>query len=314
MNENTKIAETTLSQHITPEEFLSRRNTILSVMKNCMKEGTHYGKIEGCGDKPTLLLPGMEVLCSIFNIAPDYEVSITDMGNGHREYMVTCKIHNIKNEKFLGSGIGSCSTMESKYRYINDYEDTGAIVPKKYWKERDPSILGGKEYRPQKVNNEWHVVKKSGKIERPDPADVYNTVLKMAKKRALGDCIKGVTGCSDLYTVDIEDMVPEEEPEQKIEQEHKDTFPVYYLVGNLFDRINENLASGELEQFPDKTKLVETFKRYAESKKIKLDKKLVEALENRSNKFIGDFCLWCLEQKEVKDMETVVDSFPKDEE
>jgi hypothetical protein len=41
--------------------------------------------------------------------------------------------------------------------------------------------------------------------ERSDIADVYNTVLKMAKKRALVDATLTVTGAADLFTQDLID-------------------------------------------------------------------------------------------------------------
>jgi hypothetical protein len=44
------------------------------------------------------------------------------------------------------------------------------------------------------------------KWTRPNPADVANTVLKMAKKRALVDAVLTVLGASDIFTQDIEDM------------------------------------------------------------------------------------------------------------
>ena len=63
----------------------------------------------------------------------------------------------------------------------------------------------------QKVDGVWRWVKyKSGdKQENPDIADVYNTVLKMAKKRAHIDAILTATGASDIFTQDYE---PNEEP------------------------------------------------------------------------------------------------------
>jgi ribosomal protein L12E/L44/L45/RPP1/RPP2 len=45
------------------------------------------------------------------------------------------------------------------------------------------------------------------KVENDNPADVYNTVLKMAKKRAQVDATLTATGTSDLLTQDIEEMV-----------------------------------------------------------------------------------------------------------
>src|SRR5690606_22905756 len=53
-----------------------------------------------------------------------------------------------------------------------------------------------------------------GKVEqkkqvRTNPADVANTILKMAKKRAQVDAVITATAASDIFTQDIEDL-PEE--------------------------------------------------------------------------------------------------------
>jgi hypothetical protein len=60
---------------------------------------------------------------------------------------------------------------------------------------------------------------------RPNPADVANTVLKMAKKRALVDAVLTVLGASDIFTQDIEDTAPDkldEKPEPKAKPEAKE--------------------------------------------------------------------------------------------
>jgi hypothetical protein len=43
------------------------------------------------------------------------------------------------------------------------------------------------------------------KYNRPNPADIENTVLKMAKKRALVDVVIATVACSDILTQDLED-------------------------------------------------------------------------------------------------------------
>jgi len=63
------------------------------------------------------------------------------------------------------------------------------------------------------------------KWTRPNPADVANTVLKMAKKRALVDAVLTVLGASDIFTQDIEDTGPdksEEKPVPKAKAEAKE--------------------------------------------------------------------------------------------
>ena len=47
---------------------------------------------------------------------------------------------------------------------------------------------------------------KAGKVENPDIADCYNTVLKISKKRAYVDATIAATAASDIFTQDLEDL------------------------------------------------------------------------------------------------------------
>lgn len=140
-------------------DIIKQQNTILDVMKTAMKEGTHYGKIPGCGPKKVLLKAGAEKLCLMFRLAPSFDIFLTESENGHREYRVTCHLRHIVSNQQMGDGIGSCTTLESKYKF-----------------------------------------------SRHNPADSYNTVLKMAKKRALVDAVLNTTAASDSFTQDLEDI------------------------------------------------------------------------------------------------------------
>jgi hypothetical protein len=89
----------------------------------------------------------------------------------------------------LGQGVGSASTMEGKYRYRKEYSPNG-----------DKTDSYGKKYR---------------RIENEDIADVYNTVLKIAKKRAHIDATLTVTGAADIFSQDLideDDETPARKP------------------------------------------------------------------------------------------------------
>lgn len=188
-------------------------NLIQQVMRSEMTDGMHYGTIPGCGDKPALLKAGAEKLNLTFRMAPRFDITITQMGNGHREYSIKTSLFHIDTGKFLGEGLGSCSTMESKYRYrAGDGEDTGKMVSKEYWDTRKTDagkaqeLLGGKGFVTKKVDGVWKIFKKGEKVDNPDIADVYNTVFKMAKKRSHVDATLSATAASDIFTQDIEEM------------------------------------------------------------------------------------------------------------
>lgn len=196
-------------------EIRAQVNLIQAVMKEVMVEGQHYGIIPGCGDKPALLKPGAEKLMLTFRMAPDPEMEIMDLGGGHREYRIKCVLRSIKSGRVLGAGVGSASTMETKWRFRSGpKEDTGKPVPKEYWTLRgsDPQkalgMIGGKGHVTMKNEaGAWMIGTQGERVEHDNPADYYNTCLKMAKKRALVDAALTVTAASDIFTQDIEEMV-----------------------------------------------------------------------------------------------------------
>jgi hypothetical protein len=72
--------------------------------------------------------------------------------------------------------------------------------------EEAQALIGGPGYGTGKVDDIWQICLIGEKMENPDIADQYNTVLKMAKKRAHVDAILTATGASDIFTQDVEDM------------------------------------------------------------------------------------------------------------
>jgi hypothetical protein len=195
-----------------------RLHAVEQVMHGAMISGVHFGTIPGCGKKPTLLKPGAEILSMMFRLAPKLDTKIVELGGGHREYTVVCSMTHITTGDVWAQGIGSCCTMESKYRYRGaESEDTGKPVPKAYWDAKNAgdmgkaqSLLGGAGFAAKKSEAGGYTIHKkgSGKAENADIADVYNTCLKMAKKRAQIDATLSALGCSHLFTQDLEDMRP----------------------------------------------------------------------------------------------------------
>lgn len=199
---------------VTVEDVTSQYELIVQAMKKVMKDGEHYGTIPGCGTKKTLLKPGAEVLMVLFGLSCDVEVERFAMQNQHREY--ECKVTVFApTGRRLGTGVGSCSTMESKYRFrTGPVELTGKRVPNEYWDLRssDPekalAAIGGKGYVVKKADdNKWYIAMQGERVENDNPADQYNTVLKLSKKRALIDGILNSTAASYLFTQDLEELL-----------------------------------------------------------------------------------------------------------
>ena len=199
---------------LTVQQVLGQVALIQQIMVAAMKDGEHYGKIPGCGVKPTLLKPGAEKLCLTFRLAPTYVVEERLLEGGHREYRVQCTLSSIITKAFIGQGVGVCSTMEAKYRYRQSAaEPTDKPVPRAYWDLRgeDPAkaqeLIGGRGFSVKKVEGKgWLIARGGERTEHDNPADHYNTVLKMAKKRALVDAVLTATAASDIFTQDLEDI------------------------------------------------------------------------------------------------------------
>ena len=199
---------------------ISMKATVQDLLKSQMQEDVHYGKIPGTGDKPTLLKSGAEMLRMVFNLRTTCtkdDVAVSDEGNGHKTYEICMHISN-KDGEIIATGLGTCSTMESKYKYRSQITDRK--VPSEYWESRDKALLGGSQYSPKKVKGAWLI---SERVEHDNPADYYNTVKKMAKKRAMADGILTATCSSDLFTQDLEDLNANFKQYDGVETEEKKT-------------------------------------------------------------------------------------------
>ena len=66
---------------MTIQDAIIRYNTVIQFTKKVMKSGKDYGVIPGT-DKPTLLKPGAEKLCSLFGLTPFVPVRAGDFDKG----------------------------------------------------------------------------------------------------------------------------------------------------------------------------------------------------------------------------------------
>ena len=176
----------------TGAEIKAQVNMIQEVMESVMKEGIHYGVIPGTGGKPTLLKPGSEKLNLTFRISP--RVVIEDLSTPDEiHYRVISKAYHISSGDFLGDGVGEASSNEEKYKWRR------AVVKAEF--DETPE---DRRREPYKKGQKGAYAKI--KQVRTNPADIANTVLKMAKKRAQVDMTLTVLAASDAFSQDLEDM------------------------------------------------------------------------------------------------------------
>lgn len=180
------------SRSLTAADVRAQVNLMQDVMHEVMKKDTHYGVIPGT-KQPSLYKAGAEKIMSTFRLAADPQVESIGL-DGEVAYRVKVSILSASGT-FLGAGIGECSSSEDKYAW------RAALCDEEY--ELTP------ENRRRIKFSKWQGKVEKKKQVRTHPADVSNTILKMAKKRGLIDGVLTVTAASDLFTQDIEDL-PEE--------------------------------------------------------------------------------------------------------
>lgn len=172
------------------EEIKARVNAIKKVITDAMQENVHFGKIPGT-DKPSLYKPGAEMICATFRIAVRFHVEDLSSTNLVR-YRVTCQGVS-QDGQVLGESIGEASTAEEKYRWrrvVCDEEFDAA--PEHLRRVKYGRGQGGSHYTQKQIMT--------------NAADSANTILKMAQKRALVGMTLTVTGCSDIFSQDLEDQ------------------------------------------------------------------------------------------------------------
>src|SRR5579859_1117891 len=111
-----------MSAPLSASDVRAQVQLIQEVVSAVMIDGEHYGVIPGTASKDgkppkkTLLKAGAEKLCLTFRLAPKYEITERYDGD-HLTVNTACTLYHITSGNMMGSGLGSCSTKESKYAY-----------------------------------------------------------------------------------------------------------------------------------------------------------------------------------------------------
>ncbi|MBU2527659.1 MAG: hypothetical protein KKC03_13770, partial [Bacteroidetes bacterium] len=196
-------------------------DTLTRSFKEWLKEDVDYTRtLFGRSGKPSLLDPGAQKLRSFFQAYPEIHIitHVEDLTPGKErvKYVVRADITHVSGVR-IGSGVGSCSTDESKYKYrwltadkLRDLGYTEAQIGE--LPRREMSARRGGHFTVYRIRN-------------PDILDLDNTILKMASKRAEVDATLSLPGVSGVFTQDIdqypEAQVEEEEPRKPVEAEAK---------------------------------------------------------------------------------------------
>jgi ribosomal protein L37AE/L43A len=206
---------------VTPQvkagELVERMSVIREAAEQAMEEDVDYGVIPGT-NKPTLLKPGAEKLGVLFQL--DIQIANEKVWGPDEHLTVISKAtaYFAPTGTRLGFGEGICSTKEKKYAKRQQQRTCPECG--------EAAVIKGKaEYgggwlcfkKKGGCGHKWpdgaEVIEKqtTGEIDNPEIPDTWNTVVKMAEKRARVDAVLAVTGASALFTQDVEDQ-PRHEP------------------------------------------------------------------------------------------------------
>jgi len=266
VRESGQVAAWTPSFAVSVAEAVAQVEAKHDFFKKVMRLGDHYAPPVGVtakpGDpppKPVLLKPGAELLLANMGLSKelfDAETPTIDYGEPGREalirYRKVCRIYRqvgiLPEERMLvAQSEGSCSSRETKYRYrtqeracpkcgahaikTSKFDDGGYYCYGKIGGCGAKFSLGDAAIESQTT----------GRVPNPDVADLDNTILKMAEKRALVGATLLATGCSDIFTADIE-QEPKANDDDAIDAaftEYHETRPAakVTLSGGMIDEI-----------------------------------------------------------------------------
>jgi hypothetical protein len=178
--------------------------------KEVMVKDEDYGVIPGT-NKPTLYKPGAEKLCELYGFAAIIKSREEEKNydDGYYRAILTIQLVHRSTGTIVGEGVGECSSYESKYRFrwVSEYKVPSHISKEDLLFEEKDEWKDG-----VKTNNKY----KQYRIPNDDLFSQWNTVLKMAHKRALTGVTLQCTRSSGIFMQDEAEMdeyagVPEED-------------------------------------------------------------------------------------------------------
>jgi len=223
LNNQTELAVVEQAGFLSP--VVSVHNALVAyqakkeLIDGIMKPNVDYGIIPGT-NKNTLLKAGAEKATSFFGLAARFhDATVVEdfTGKDHDGepfffYRRTCELW--RGLTLVAAVDGSCNSFEKKYRYRNSEK----VCPNC---GKSTIIKGKQEYgggwvcfdkkggcKAKFADNDPAITGQAvGQVKNPDVADLANTILKMADKRALVAATLIATGLSEYFTQDVEDFI-----------------------------------------------------------------------------------------------------------
>lgn len=199
----------------TVAEVIAQMHKVQELMSQAMVKDEHYGVIPGTGNKPTLLKAGAEKLCFLFRLAPSY-IHVKEQDGNHLTVESTCTLTHINSGRLVATGSGLCSTRESKYAWRKASLKCPNCGKENIRRSKNKDKTGDQGWycwnqtggcgTNYKSTDPMIVGQEVGRVANEDLADQWNTIIKMADKRALIAAVLNGTAASDIFTQDLEDL------------------------------------------------------------------------------------------------------------
>ncbi len=161
-----------------------------------LERGIDYGRTPGT-PADGLWDPGASKLINAFNSYPEYKILRKIEERELLSTTIEVRLVNRASGQVVGSGIGSASTRETKYKYR--------------W-VRDPENYG---YTPEEVKSLKTRVSDAGVLSRitnPEYGELVNTIDKMAAKRADVDAAQSLPGVKSALRRLFDPQAPKAAP------------------------------------------------------------------------------------------------------
>lgn len=201
-----RTGDTSLTTAHDAAEVVDMTRRVREILEAVMKNGLHYGTIPGT-PKPSLFQPGAEKLCLTFGLSPSYEVEDVS-GLDNVRHRVVCTLTARSTGAVVAQGIGEASSDEQKYRWRKpvcdeEFEETPESRRQIRWRKGQKG-----PYQEKQI--------------RTEPADIANTILQMARKRAFVNATRTAIAASDVFDNELAELteagIELEEASQRVEQ------------------------------------------------------------------------------------------------
>lgn len=161
---------------LTPEAIeVTKQNIALceQLVSEVLEGDIDWGHIPGV-PQPCLWDPGASKIMAAFNCYPKYTVLNRIEEDNLISFTIESTLVSRQSQQPLGTGIGACSTRETKYKYRWVFEEEAISMG------FNPAALKHREKKCQ--------------VPNPERGELVNTIAKMAAKRADVDAVQSLPG------------------------------------------------------------------------------------------------------------------------